>query len=149
MTAGYSDDETLVWYVTMSFEDDTGEHLCALSPFLCVNSVSLWDWVSEMEWWGSGHACMLGRHVYWGLLAWTSVYGGNLMCGWPGLGFLCPSDSACLAETLLWDFLASSIQWFPPWAPTGCCWFVNVGGGRRGLALPVGLSGFLRLLPGS
>ena len=34
-------------------------------------------------------------------------------------------------------------------APTGCCWFVNVEGGGGGLALPVGLSGFLRLLPGS
>ena len=72
---------------------------------------------------------MLGRPVYWGLLAWTSVCGGNLMCGWPGLGFLRPSHSACWAETLLWDFLASSIQWSPPRGPNRVL-LVRKRGGR-------------------
>lgn len=98
------------------------------SPLFCVLILYLFE-IESQKW----SAVVQGMHACWGGTYIGGFLPGHLCVGkldvWVArIGFLRPSHSARLAETLLWDFLVSSIQWFLPQGPRAL--LVHKRGGR-------------------
>ena len=116
-----------------------------------VHSPLLYLFEIESQKWSDG---VQGMHACWGGTYTGGFLPGHLCVG--GTRCVGGRDSGvCVLPTQpVWQkhfsgtFLCPQFNGFHHGAP-GCCWFVNAGGGGGGVALPVGLSGFLRLFPGS